>query len=151
MIPVAPDTFRLPALVASQDRERAATSIPATSPAEASPLAAIAVVRHYYEAIDARDYHTAYRLWHGRYTFAQVRAGYADTAHVKVTPIFPVHTDGAAGSIYCEVKVRVDAVLNSGRRQRFGGSFTLRRVNDVDGATAEQRRWHIVAAKLRAL
>lgn len=109
----------------------------------------MAVVRHYYAAVEARDYRTAYRLWHGAYSLAQVRAGYADTAHVKVTPIPPFTADGAAGSSYCEVRVRVDAVLKNGRRQHFAGRFTLRRVNDVDGSTAAQRRWHIVAATLK--
>ena len=124
-------------------------AVPATPPAEASTTAAVAVVQRYYAAIDARDYRAAYRLWHGRYSLTQVRAGYADTAHVRVTPISPFEADGGAGSIYCDVKVRVDAVLKNGRRQHFAGSFTLRRVNDVDGSTAEQRRWHIIGAKLK--
>lgn len=118
-------------------------------PRQASIEAAVAVVRAYYAAVEARDYRTAYRLWHGPYTLAQVQAGYADTAHVTVTPIPPFEADGGAGSIYAEIRVRVDALLKSGRRQHFAGSFTLRRVNDVDGSTAEQRRWHIIGAKLR--
>jgi hypothetical protein len=36
----------------------------------------------------------------------------------------------------------------TGEHQRFKGSYTLRRVNHVDGATAAQRRWHIESAKL---
>jgi hypothetical protein len=121
-------------------------SIPA---AERSTEAAVAVVRRYYAAIEARDYRTAFGLWHGRYTLAQVRAGYADTRQVTVTPIPPFEADGGAGSIYCEVPVKVDAVLKDGHRQHFAGSFTLRRVNDVDGSTAAQRRWHIIGAKLK--
>lgn len=121
----------------------------ATPPAEASPEAATAVVRHYYAAVEARGYRAAWRLWHGRSTLAQLRAGYADTAHVRVTPLPPFVAEGAAGSVYCEVRVRVDAALRDGRRQHYAGSFTLRRVNDVDGATAAQRSWHIIGAKLR--
>ena len=37
------------------------------------------------------------------------------------------------------------------QRQRFVGVYTLRRVNDVDGATVAQRRWHITSAKLKAI
>jgi hypothetical protein len=127
----------------------AAAAVPATPAREASVEAAVGVVRAYYAALERRDYRAAYGLWHGRYTPAQVRAGYADTAHVAVTPIPPFQADGGAGSLYCDVPVRVNAVLKNGRRQHFTGSFTLRRVNDVDGSTALQRRWHIIGAKLK--
>ncbi|QJU56541.1 hypothetical protein HL653_00965 [Sphingomonas sp. AP4-R1] len=128
-----------------------ADPVPPTPPQQASVEAAVAVVRAYYAAVEARDYRTAYRLWHGRYTLAQVRAGYADTAHVAVTPIPPFEADGGAGSLYAEIRVRVEAVQTNGRHQHFAGSFTLRRVNDVDGSTAEQRRWHIIGAKLKPI
>ncbi len=126
-------------------------AVPPTPAAQRSVDGAVAVVRNYYAAIEGRDYKTAYRLWHGRHSLAQVRAGYADTAHVGVTPVPPFEADAGAGSIYCEVKVRVDAALKSGRRQHFAGSFTLRRVNDVDGSTAAQRRWHIIGASLKPI
>ena len=120
-----------------------------TPASESSAAAAVAVVRRYYAAIDARDYRTAYRLWPGRYSFAQMKAGYATTAHVRVVPIPPFAVEGAAGSLYCEVPVEVEAVQRNGRHQRFRGQFTLRRVNDVDGSTVAQRRWHIASAKLK--
>jgi hypothetical protein len=126
-----------------------AAAAPPTPAAEQSVHAAVAVVKHYYAAVEARDYRAAYGLWHGRYTLAQVRAGYADTAHVTVAPIPPFEADAGAGSIYSEIKVRVAAIQKDGRRQNFTGSFTLRRVNDIDGSTAAQRRWHIIAAKLK--
>ena len=40
-------------------------------------------------------------------------------------------------------------MLDDGKRQRFVGNYVVRRVNDVDGATAEQRRWHLESAQLR--
>jgi hypothetical protein len=129
----------------------AAASVPSTPAAERSAKAAVAVVKRYYAAINRRDYRTAYALWHGRYTLAQVRAGYSDTQAVRVRLIPPFTSEGAAGSSFCEVPVRVDATLKNGRRQHFTGSFTLRRVNDVDGSTAAQRRWHIVSAHLKQI
>ncbi|MDO6416850.1 hypothetical protein Q4F19_20875 [Sphingomonas sp. BIUV-7] len=141
----------VPTMMAALIALALSAAVPPTPPAEASVDAAVAVVRDYYAAIEARDYRAAYRLWHGRYSLAQVRAGYADNVHVRATPIPPFEADAGAGSVYCEVKVRVDAVLRSGRRQHFAGSFTLRRVNDVDGSTADQRRWHIIGAKLRPI
>jgi len=56
--------------------------------------------------------------------------------------------EGAAGSQYATVPVTIGATLRDGRRQRFEGTYTLRR-SVVDGATAEQRRWRIVKADLR--
>jgi hypothetical protein len=56
--------------------------------------------------------------------------------------------DGGAGSIYQPVPVTVDATLLDGTKQRYVGEYVLRRVNDVDGATADQLRWHIMSARL---
>jgi hypothetical protein len=127
----------------------AADPVPPTPPAEASVEAAVQVVRDYYSAVSRHDYHAAYRLWHGRQSYAWFRRGYTRTARVAVTPIPPFDAEGAAGSIYAEIRVKVDAVLCSGARQHFVGSYTLRRVNDVDGSTAAQRRWHIESAHLK--
>ena len=126
----------------------------ATAPVPVDPRsaeAAVAVVQSYYTAIDRRDYRSAYRLWHGRYSFARVKAGYAGTRHVRVTPVPPFTVEGAAGSSYCDVPVMVESVEKNGRRLRFKGSFTLRRVNDVDGSTVAQRQWHIESARLKRI
>ena len=109
---------------------------------------AVEVVRAYYAAVSRHDYRAAFALWHGDQTYPRFRRGYAQTLHATVTPIPPVESEGAAGSLYATVKVRVDALLRSGRHQHFAGSYVLRRVNDVPGATATQRRWHIVSAHL---
>lgn len=127
----------------------AAAPAPPTPPDAQSAAAAVRLVEAYYAAVDRRDYRTAFRLWHGRYSFAEMKAGYANTAHVRVTAIPPFRIEGAAGSSYCTVPVEVASVEKDGRRQRFRGSFTLRRVNDVDGATAAQRHWHIESARLK--
>lgn len=56
--------------------------------------------------------------------------------------------DAEAGSVFQSVPVTIDAVLKSGEHQRFKRSYTLRRVNGVDGATPAQRRWYIEPGKL---
>ncbi len=120
-----------------------------------SPAAAADLVRRYYAAIDARDYHTAYTLWgpgggaSGK-TYEQFAAGFAQTAHSGVEITGGVDTEGAAGSIYATVPVVVTATTTAGAAQRFTGTYTLRRVNDVPGATPEQLRWHIAEAHLTA-
>jgi hypothetical protein len=111
------------------------------------------VVRRYYAGIQARDYDAAYSLWGqlGRAsgkTRAAFTAGFSDTREVRATIGDSVRVEGAAGSQYATVPVKVDAVLRNGRRQHFEGAYTLRR-SMVDGATAEQRRWRIYSADLR--
>ena len=52
--------------------------------------------------------------------------------------------EGAAGSSYVTVLVQVyGRIAANGKPWYALRQVTLRRVNDVDGSTAEQRRWHI--------
>lgn len=51
--------------------------------------------------------------------------------------------EGAAGSSYYTAPLTVTAIDRGGRPVRLGGDTRLRRVNDVDGATAAQLRWHL--------
>lgn len=127
----------------------AAAPVPPTPAAETTGPAAAAVVQRYYAAIDRGDLRTAYGLWNGGYSFRQMKAGYVDTAHVRVETIPPFTPDPGAGSVYCEVRVKVTAIHRDRSVHRFAGSFTLRRVNDIDGSSAAQRRWHIENAKLQ--
>ncbi len=122
--------------------------VPPTPPAEASAEAAVGVVKRYYAALGRHDYRAAHVLWPTGPAADALRRGYAHTVSTRVTPVPPFTTEGAAGSSYAEIKVTVDARLTDGTRQRFTGSYTLRRVNDVDGSTAAQRRWHIESGKL---
>jgi hypothetical protein len=111
------------------------------------------LVRRYYQAIQAGNYDSAYSLWvqsgqasgHTRDSFA---AGFAQTREVRAVVSDSVNLEGAAGSQYATVPVVVDATLRDGTRQHFEGSYTLRRAM-VDGATPEQRRWHIYSADLK--
>ncbi|WP_346247909.1 hypothetical protein [Sphingomonas rustica] len=61
----------------------------------------------------------------------------------RITVAMPSGTmEGAAGSSYYNAPVSVTGTDKDGRSVRLEGEAVLRRVNDVDGATAEQRRWH---------
>ncbi|MBU3077460.1 hypothetical protein [Sphingomonas quercus] len=139
------------ATVSAPAPQAGAAPVPAPDSAEA----AAAVVQLYYAAIAAGDYAAAYRQWAdggraSRQDEAGFRKGFADTRAVRATLGPPGTVEGAAGSLYVTVPVTVEAALADGTRQRFIGSYVLRRVNDVPGATAEQRRWHIQSADLRA-
>ncbi|GAA0729485.1 hypothetical protein GCM10009106_07710 [Sphingomonas japonica] len=116
--------------------------------------AAVAVVRRFYSALAAHDYGTAWQQWGNDgppgQTLDAFRRGYADTRSTKVTIGKVEPGSGGAGSIYQPVPVTVDSVLADGTRQRFFGEYVVRRVNGVDGASADQLRWHIDSATLRA-
>jgi hypothetical protein len=111
------------------------------------------VVRAYYRAINERRYEQAYRLWasdgaaSGK-SLDGFRDGFGNTASVDVELEIPGRIEGAAGSRYVEIPVRITAVAKDGGRQVFSGSYTLRRTV-VDGASAEQRAWRIYSAKVR--
>ena len=110
------------------------------------------VVRDYYAAIAAGSYERAYGMWEdgGRrsgQTFLEFAAGFAGTERVRVEAGLPGLQEGAAGSRYVEVPVVVDATTRNGRRQRFEGTYTLRR-SVVDGATEAQRGWRIYDAEI---
>lgn len=113
-------------------------------------------VRLYYRDLAQHRYRAAWRLWarEGQASGASLvafRAGFANTRSTAVRVAGPVASEGAAGSIWATVPVEVDATTRAGRRQRFRGTYTLRRVNDVDGSTAQQRRWHIERATLKSV
>jgi len=128
-----------------------ASHVSPTPASQGSVAAAMAVVRTYYGALSRHDYRAAYALWHGAQSYAHFRRGYAGTRSARVTFLGAGRTEGAAGSIYLTLPVRVDAQLRSGARQRFVGHYMLRRVNDVPGSTAAQRRWHIERASLKQM
>lgn len=115
--------------------------------------AAADVVRRYYAALNAHDYATAWQQWGDNgapgQTLAAFRQGFAHTASTEVTIGKLEPGSGGAGSIYQPVPVVVDATLDDGSHQRFAGTYTIRRVNGVDGATAAQLRWHIGSAALK--
>jgi membrane-bound inhibitor of C-type lysozyme len=55
----------------------------------------------------------------------------------------PGAIEGAAGSLFVEVPVVLYGRLKTGAEFHRSGKAVLRRVNDVPGSTAEQRKWRI--------
>jgi hypothetical protein len=138
---------RIPAPIPSRDSISTADSASATR--------AVAWIQDYYRAINEHRYRDAYAHWErgglasGK-SFDAFRKGFVSTDQVEVTVGTPGRVEGAAGSRYVEVPVRIAARTRDGALQNYSGSYTLR-LSVVDGATSEQRSWHIYSAAVRRL
>lgn len=113
-----------------------------------SPQGAASVLERYVAAVAKRDYAAAWRLWGqdapGRPPSAEALAdGFAGYDSYNVLIGRPGSPEGAAGSVYVRVPMQVYARLKDGREVHRLGSATLRRVNDVPGASPEQRAWRL--------
>lgn len=159
--PPAPAGTAPPASQAIESATKAPAE-PATAPAdatpptdEATPAAAEAVVRAYYAAINARDFATAYAQWSdggaaSGQSFEHFRNGYANTASVEAGVGTATDEEGAAGSRYIRVPMELRATQHDGSVRHYRGGFVLRAVM-ADGASAEQRRWHLHSADIQRL
>ena len=118
-----------------------------------SATVAVVWIQDYYRAINEHRYRDAYAHWEqggqasGK-SFDEFRKGFEETERVEATVGTPGPIGAAAGSRYVEVPVRIAARTHAGARQSFSGSYTLR-LSVVDGATPEQRSWHIYSAAVR--
>ena len=134
-----------------------ATPTPSATPSAAAPRLDSAalndrtdpdrLLRYYAAALHARDWPAAARAW-GKgsgVTATTLKAAY-DRAEPPVLELGKGQQDGGAGSLYYEAPV----VLRFGNDRPERGSLVLRRVNGVDGATAEQLRWHIERSTIGA-
>lgn len=98
------------------------------------------LLRYYAAALGARDWAAAAKAWgEGSGVTAKTLKESYDRAEAPQLTVGKGISEGAAGSLYYEVP----AMLRFGSGLPEHGSLVLRRVNDVDGATAEQLRWHI--------
>jgi len=79
---------------------------------------------------------TDFRKWWERYRSIEVTLGEGQG-------------DAAMGSLYFTAPVTLTGTTIQGKPFRLQGDVVLRRVNDVDGATPAQLRWHIGTADLK--
>lgn len=119
-----------------------------------SPQAAADVVQLYYAAIESGRYRQAWLLWdHGGKDSGMTSAAFVESFdkykeyHANIGA--PGDVDAGAGQRYVTVPVQVYARLADGRPDYRLGKVTLHRVADIDGATTEQKRWHIRSIDLK--
>lgn len=99
------------------------------------------LLRFYAAALHARDWAAAAKAWGAEsgVTAATLRDAY-DRPERPTLELGKGQVEGAAGSLYYEAPV---TLRFGGEADAERGTLTLRRVNDVPGATPEQLRWHI--------
>lgn len=117
-----------------------------------SPEGAADVVSKYYELLNAGLADEASQLWapgdraSGEQSSRQSAADYAKhEVHIGE----PGRIEGAAGSLYISIPVQIQATRKSGDPVPLSGEVTLRRSNDVPGATPEQLSWRIFRIDLQ--
>lgn len=113
------------------------------------------MVQTYYALLAERAYARAWSLWSddGRASgqpdaeaFARSFGRYESYNALVGAPGRP---EGAAGSVYVSVPVVIYGRLKTGAEVHEKGEALLRRVNDVPGSTAGQRRWRIAKIETR--
>lgn len=150
----APASAR-PAPLASPSASASAPVAGATEKvAEPGAAEAAAVVRRYLALIADRDFATARSLWDrggaaSGMSEADFAASFARYRSFKGEVGEPGRIDAGAGQRYITVPVRVTGTLKNGDPFTLAGPITLHRTGPVDGATEQQRQWHISASALK--
>ena len=101
------------------------------------------VLREWARALERKDFARAQAQWRdglpSQGDYAARLAGYR-TIELSFGE---GRVEGAAGSLFYEAPLAFAGVRADGARVARAGTITLRRVNDVPGATPDQLRWHI--------
>lgn len=113
------------------------------------------VVQTYFALIEEGKYHQAWALWGdgGKASGMSAKAFAASFAkyseyHANIGA--PGRIDAGAGQRYVTVPVQAYGRLKDGGRPfNLRGDITLHRTADIDGATAEQKTWHITTSNLK--
>ncbi|MES1985577.1 MAG: hypothetical protein V4461_11540 [Pseudomonadota bacterium] len=115
----------------------------------ASAQGAGQLVQGYYALLEEKRFADAQDLWrdgtpHGDEDPKVFASRFDQFSEIHANIGAPGDPEGAAGSLYVAVPVQIYArVRATGKPYYALRLVTLKRVNDVPGSTAEQRRWHI--------
>jgi hypothetical protein len=111
------------------------------------------VVQTYYALIGEGKYAQAYALREksaGPASAAAFAGDFARYSEYHANVGAPGRVDAGAGQRYVTVPVQVYARLKAGGTPVYQiGSVVLHRAGDIDGATKEQRSWHIQSIALK--
>lgn len=104
------------------------------------------VASAYAQALGEKQFSAAAQAWAEPIGTDRLAMGYQKYGKPNLQ-IGQAREEGAAGSLYCEVTV----TLRDGDNPQSPlkqGTLTLRRANDVPGATPDQLRWRIVKSTI---
>ncbi|MGQ0335455.1 hypothetical protein [Halomonas elongata] len=115
--------------------------------ADTSAYDPVSVARRYFQRLEAGDFDQAYAMW-----------APASSTHEGGPDLFEksmlayqafdgeatgdARTEGAAGTLYAEVPIRVSGTRR-GEPFSHEGTMTLKRCNDVPGCSEQARHWRI--------
>jgi hypothetical protein len=115
----------------------------AAAPARAAGPGPEEVLRRYFALLERHDYAAALRLRLNDMPLRRFAAAFRPYLSYHGRVGRAGDAEGAAGSSYTEVPVRIHGRLRSGRSFSERGNVTMRMVHPIPGATAAERRWHI--------
>ena len=111
------------------------------------------IARRWASALEARDWEKARLSWGESGMASGLDAEEFEVAFSKYRTIDigfgEARQEGTAGTLYYEVPVTMTGELENGDAYRMEGPLLLSRVNDVPGASTEERKWHIEMSDLR--
>lgn len=118
---------------------------PLTPEAERTVKGATNVLMSFARAIELKEFDQAWALLgdsdQRKWPKAEFTTMFADLDRIMVA-FAGGSMEGAAGSSYYTAPLTITSTDKDGRPVRYEGKAVLRRVNDVDGATPAQLRWH---------
>jgi heat shock protein HslJ len=104
------------------------------------------VVSSFYDAVNAREYERAFRLWEtAPGNFDDFVRGYSDTAMVQVLTAPKPSVEGAAGSLFAEIPTILVVRRRDGKQRLFAGCYVTRKSN-ID-TSSQNKGWRIYRAK----
>lgn len=110
-------------------------------------------VAAYYDAINQRDYTTAYSYWEtppGGASLEQFIRGFATTNRVAAFVRLPVVVGVGAGNAYAQVPMLLAAQQTDGSERYFAGCITTHKVNVPEGnATEPDPNWRLSSSNIR--
>lgn len=108
------------------------------------------VIASYYNAINRAEYARAYSYFGeaDAPAYDQWEMGYSDTAHVDVS-FGQSAQEGAAGSTYWTLPVKLDVTATEGQHSFYAGCYTLRLVQPANQIEPPFRPLHIVSGDLK--
>ena len=114
-----------------------------------SSEAAGQIVQQYGALIEQGRWTASWRLWSNADSAKAFDRNWNNASEVHLEIGKPGDSQGAAGSIYITEPVIFYGETKIGRSFRRAATVTLKRVNDVPGSTAAQRRWHIERIEMK--